>query len=93
VGSTITLLNISKHISKNYPFLQTLIVFQLTITLNFGVFAISEMEMNIVAAERVTEYTSLPSEVGIETFSASLSLQLNVGVTTYTSLLIKLSYL
>ncbi|KAL4216728.1 hypothetical protein ACF0H5_024451 [Mactra antiquata] len=35
---------------------------QLTITLNFGVFAISEMEMNVISAERVTEYTSLPSE-------------------------------
>ncbi|WAR29796.1 MRP1-like protein [Mya arenaria] len=38
---------------------------QLVITLNFGVFAISEMEMNVISAERVTEYTSLPSEVGI----------------------------
>ncbi|WAR29823.1 MRP1-like protein [Mya arenaria] len=36
---------------------------QLVITLNFGVFAISEMEMNVISAERVTEYTSLPSEL------------------------------
>ncbi|XP_052786998.1 multidrug resistance-associated protein 1-like [Mya arenaria] len=39
---------------------------QLVITLNFGVFAISEMEMNVISAERVTEYTSLPSEADWE---------------------------
>ncbi|KAL4216369.1 hypothetical protein ACF0H5_024096 [Mactra antiquata] len=37
---------------------------QITITLNLVVLAISEMEMNIVSAERVMEYTSLPSEAG-----------------------------
>ncbi|XP_052786369.1 multidrug resistance-associated protein 1-like isoform X1 [Mya arenaria] len=37
---------------------------QITITLNLVVLAISEMEMNIVSAERVTEYTTLPSEAG-----------------------------
>ncbi|KAL4216368.1 hypothetical protein ACF0H5_024095 [Mactra antiquata] len=37
---------------------------QITITLNLVVLAISEMEMNVVSAERVTEYTSLPSEAG-----------------------------
>ena len=37
--------------------------FQITITLNLVVLAISEMEMNIVSAERVNEYTNLPTEV------------------------------
>ncbi|XP_060579428.1 ATP-binding cassette sub-family C member 3-like [Ruditapes philippinarum] len=37
---------------------------QITITLNLVVLAISEMEMNIVSAERVEEYTKLPSEAG-----------------------------
>lgn len=37
---------------------------QITITLNLVVLAVSEMEMNIVSAERVTEYTHLPSEAG-----------------------------
>ncbi|XP_053387287.1 multidrug resistance-associated protein 1-like [Mercenaria mercenaria] len=44
---------------------------QLTITLNFGVFAISEMEMNIISAERVTEYTTLPAEANWETDSSA----------------------
>ncbi|XP_053387089.1 multidrug resistance-associated protein 1-like [Mercenaria mercenaria] len=37
---------------------------QITITLNLVVLAISEMEMNIVSAERVSEYTTLQSEAG-----------------------------
>lgn len=35
---------------------------QITITLNLVVLAISEMEMNVISAERVTEYTNLQSE-------------------------------
>ena len=31
--------------------------------MNLVVLAVSELEMNVVSAERVTEYTSLPSEV------------------------------
>ncbi|XP_060593741.1 ATP-binding cassette sub-family C member 3-like [Ruditapes philippinarum] len=44
---------------------------QLTITLNFGVFAISEMEMNIISAERVTEYTTLQPEASWDKGSSS----------------------
>ena len=40
-----------------------LFIFQITITLNLVIFAITEMEMNVVSVERVTEYTTLPSEV------------------------------
>ena len=44
-------------------FCWTYLLFQLTITLNLIVLAISEMEMNVISAERVTEYTHLPTEV------------------------------
>ena len=40
-----------------------LFIFQITITLNLVISAITEMEMNVVSVERVTEYTTLPSEV------------------------------
>ena len=39
------------------------LLLQITITLNLVVLAVSEMEMNVISAERVTEYTNLPSEV------------------------------
>lgn len=38
-------------------------IFQITISLNLVIQAISELEMNIVAAERVEEYTALQPEV------------------------------
>ena len=38
-------------------------ILQLTFTLNTVVWSAAEMEMNIVSAERVSEYTGLLSEV------------------------------
>ena len=42
-------------------------ILQLTFTLNTVVWSAAEMEMNIVSAERVSEYTELPSEVEMPT--------------------------
>ena len=49
--------------TKSHYSALALLLFQITITLNLVVLAVSEMEMNVISAERVTEYTNLPSEV------------------------------
>ena len=46
--------------------------FQITMSLNLVIQAISDLEMNIVAVERVEEYTTLASEVIIVTWTLAL---------------------